>query len=142
MKGLSTLQVVQKLVIPQTKTHQCRFVDLLGEADVAAPTHFISHRWGTLFTDTCALFTNHLEDADPAATYVWLDIFAVNQHASNAQQQDDLENLHRAIQVASSTLLCMDADGAALTHIWVLNEILVTVDKDTSSLVLVLTGRR
>ena len=46
---------------------------------VGAPTYFISHAWGSIFVDLVKSVTWALAGAAQADTYVWLDIFAINQ---------------------------------------------------------------
>ena len=46
---------------------------------VGAPTYFVSHAWGSTFVDLVKSVTGALAGAAQADTYVWLDIFAINQ---------------------------------------------------------------
>jgi hypothetical protein len=61
-----------------------------------------------------------------ARTFVWLDVCAVNQHSTAA---DDFNTyLPAAIGSTRQTLLCLDAEGLVFTRIWCLYEVWVTVD--------------
>ncbi|KAG2485797.1 hypothetical protein HYH03_015508 [Edaphochlamys debaryana] len=59
-------------------------------------------------------------------TYVWIDIFAVNQHPGKTQA-DDLARLQEVVGASEGTLLVLDAAGLVLTRIWCLYEIWQTV---------------
>jgi len=63
----------------------------------------------------------HLSGALPGQVFLWLDIFAVNQHPG-AEQADDLRNLKAAIQIASGTLVILDKEGGPLRRVWCLYE--------------------
>ncbi len=52
----------------------------------------------------------HVHGLDPASTYFWIDIFAVNQHPGR-EQEADLSQLAEAISLSTNTLLCMDETG-------------------------------
>ncbi|GLI63213.1 hypothetical protein VaNZ11_006069 [Volvox africanus] len=72
-------------------------------------------------------------------TYVWLDIFAINQHPSE-QQANDLAQLQEVVGASEATLLVMDRYGTVLTRIWCLYEIWQTVRQRGSEAVCVLAG--
>ncbi|KAG2427326.1 hypothetical protein HXX76_012521 [Chlamydomonas incerta] len=57
----------------------------------------------------------------PTAVFLWLDIFAVNQHPDTTQA-DDLANLQNVIRHSQATVMLLDAQGAVLTRIWCLYE--------------------
>lgn len=72
--------------------------------------------------------TPDTSDQPPTAkiTTVWLDIFAISQHAG-AKQQHDLADLESVIAAAKQTVLHLDPKGLVLTRIWCLFEIWKTV---------------
>ncbi|GIL50307.1 hypothetical protein Vafri_6512 [Volvox africanus] len=72
-------------------------------------------------------------------TYVWLDIFAINQHPSE-QQANDLAQLQEVVGASEATLLVMDRYGTVLTRIWCLYEIWQTVRQRGSEALCVLAG--
>lgn len=41
----TTASVCAQLVIPHTRAHKCRYVDIMGAGDVGLPRFFISHNW-------------------------------------------------------------------------------------------------
>lgn len=55
--------------------------------------------------------------ADKPDVFVWLDIFAVNQHPGKAQD-DDLSKLQDVIKMSEKTLLVMDNDGQVCWWGW------------------------
>uniref|UniRef100_A0A7S2QU83 NACHT domain-containing protein n=1 Tax=Chlamydomonas chlamydogama TaxID=225041 RepID=A0A7S2QU83_9CHLO len=120
----TTAQVVTQLVLPATTAYKCRFVEipcLIPPECVAPPTFFISHKWGGQFSHLVKILREHLSGALPGQVFLWLDIFAVNQHPG-AEQADDLRNLKAAIQIASGTLVILDKEGGPLRRVWCLYE--------------------
>lgn len=100
-------------------------VNAVGRSD-----YFISHRWGAKFHEEllaplaahfgCKFFElGRTEVADSQNTFVWLDIFAVNQHPATSQA-DDLANLHNVIRNSKATLMVLDSPALVLTRIWCL----------------------
>lgn len=53
----------------------------------------------------------------PDQVYLWLDIFAVNQHPGDSQR-NDLERLKEVVADAQQTLMVLDGQGMVLTRIW------------------------
>ncbi|KAG2495848.1 hypothetical protein HYH03_006087 [Edaphochlamys debaryana] len=133
----STADVVENIVKPATRERRCRYVDLIPEPRaVGTSSFFISHRWGCNFrAELVGMVLQHFTGLEAAAAraaaaaggsqpepiYVWLDIFAVNQHP-NTTQADDLANLQNVIKHSSATVMLMDPAGAVLTRIWCLYE--------------------
>ena len=121
LDGLSTQDVVTQIVIPRTLEKQVRYVDLIPPNCVSSPTYFVSHVWGCPFLDLVASIQSALglneDDEKSAETFLWIDIFAVNQHRTNNEQASDLMSLHKAIQQSSAaTLVCIDVNGKLLTR--------------------------
>ena len=83
--GLTTADVVEKIVKPATSDLQCRYVALLeaGSA-VGRATIFVSHTWRASFCDLVAAVCHVL----PEDSFVWVDIFAVLQWPGPEQAQD------------------------------------------------------
>ncbi|GAX79018.1 hypothetical protein CEUSTIGMA_g6458.t1 [Chlamydomonas eustigma] len=115
-QSLSTSDVVTKVIIPGTKEHHCRYVDILDSQCVGPPDFFISHRWGANFQTLLKSVKQHFEEEDSALgkdICVWIDIFAINQHPGR-EQVDDLAHLQNVIRQAQSTLLILDDTGQVL----------------------------
>ncbi len=72
------------------------------------------------FADLVKAVSNYV-DTDPATTFVWLDVCAVNQHKANDLPMNDY--LTAAIGGCKETLLCLDPQGVVLTRIWCLYEV-------------------
>jgi hypothetical protein len=79
------------VIIAETKQRQCRYVDLMDSKHMGPVTYFISHRWQASFRDLvelvtdycCTLHSSRLE-LNPDKTFLWIDLFAVNQHSPAA----------------------------------------------------------
>jgi len=124
-KKWTASDVVTNIIIPATKEKKCRFADLMMDKNVGSAQWFISYRWETNFRDLVSAIDRAVRieaGMDPDNTRVWIDIFAVNQHASTAQQPD-LQEVGGVIDQASRTLLVLDTSGSALTRLWCLWEV-------------------
>jgi hypothetical protein len=89
---LSTQEVVTKIVIPATRERKSRYVDLLPPEDVSLPTYFASHVWSAPFLDLVYALKYYIDGMheNTAGVFVWIDIFAVNQHRDSGTQAADL----------------------------------------------------
>lgn len=93
-----TYQVVRDIVIPETSSRRCCYMDVMPGGPKEAAT-LVSHWWGTHFKDLvrgivndatglvgkeleAAAFGGHRLDAVARNKSYWLCIFAVNQHVS------------------------------------------------------------
>ena len=77
-RDMTTFDVVQTIIKPETQARFCRYVALIEEAEpgaVGPVDGFASHTWQALFWDLVAALA-HVFDDD---AYVWCDIFAVLQ---------------------------------------------------------------
>ncbi|GFR45284.1 hypothetical protein Agub_g6392, partial [Astrephomene gubernaculifera] len=136
-----TGQVVQELIKGFTVGRQSRFTDLMPTRHVKRPDYFISHKWDSPFHYLVRSVRDYLSGAVPGEVYVWLDIFAVNQHPGQ-EQQDDMAQLKNAITIASGgTLVVLDHEAGPLGRVWCLFEIWLTVrEKGLGSLHLLTYG--
>lgn len=72
----TTAAVASDYVKPRTAAGRERYVDWLlssghaAEADVGAPTYFVSHAWARPFEETVSMVLNHLADTADG-THVW-----------------------------------------------------------------------
>ena len=73
-RSLTTAQVVEQHIKPQTAARRCRYVELLEPSDVGEAHLFSSHTWKAPFIDLVAAIA-HVATDDMC---VWLDIFAVS----------------------------------------------------------------
>jgi hypothetical protein len=114
LQGFSTLDVVTKIIIPETSIKKVRYADLIPDIHLSVPTFFISHVWTAPFLDLVGAIRQHL--GEQKNVFLWIDIFAISQHKSK-EQVDDLKNLHIAVkQSTQGTLVCMDENGKLLTR--------------------------
>ena len=67
------------------------FVDLPEVAkDTARANVFVSHAWAYRLVDLLAAMEHWAatRNADPAALFLWIDLFSVNQHVSATMTQE------------------------------------------------------
>lgn len=72
----------------------------------------MSHRWGCKFWFIVELLQEFVNrnGLDENSAFFWIDIFAINQHPGQ-EQQDDLAELANVVSLSEKTLLCMDETG-------------------------------
>ncbi len=137
--GATTKEVVARLVKPISVGQNC-LAARLPPAAVGVPTAFISHAWGTchaveppacvcgpgagsfalMVESVCDFFANAL----PSETFVWLDIFAVDQHDTHGSDLDGGRTLEKTVALAAHTLVVLDRGTALpLSRLWCLYEI-------------------
>ncbi|XRB25343.1 EF-hand domain-containing protein [Pseudoscourfieldia marina] len=96
---------------------------------VGAPTYFVSHAWGSTFVELVKSVTGALAGAAQADTYVWLDIFAINQDDTGGvfsamAELDDGKTLASTVETSRATLVVLDKERVIpLTRLWCLYEI-------------------
>ena len=118
--GQSTYDVVVKLIVPETIHTKCRYVDLIPSECVSTPTYFASHVWASPFLNLVESIRQHFDyqgdEEECKSIFIWIDIFAVNQHISDNQDKD-LSNLYLAVKNSElGTLVCLDTKGDLLTR--------------------------
>ena len=96
---------------------------------IGSPTYFASHAWHNLFVDLVESLSAFLEGAAKAETFIWLDIFAINQddtgdHFSAMDELDDGKTLAKVIELSHATLVVLDRERLVpFTRLWCLYEI-------------------
>jgi hypothetical protein len=84
--------VVQKIVKPETQDRLCRYVEIIPEVSVGRTEYFVSHVWKNKFHDTVALIAEKCKELRDTTglnvDFVWIDIFAVNQHKGGGMVED------------------------------------------------------
>lgn len=129
--GGSTREVTYAIVKPASLKRRCRYVELLKAEDVGPATYFVSHRWGACFMEMVksVLHYHHTHGStrvSPRETaFVWLDVFAVNQH----DKEDDLALMSDVVDAATQTLLCVDRECLVLQRLWCVYEVWETLRK-------------
>eukprot|EP00808_Paulinella_micropora_P009272 g73850.t1 len=90
--GATTDDVVRDLVKPATADQKCSYLELLARsqdpqdrAGVATATVFLSHAWKYTFKQVVEAIAAHWPDKDNvrSQTFLWFDIFTVNQHKTS-----------------------------------------------------------
>ena len=120
--AMTTEAVVLRLVMPATAA--------LGRCSVAhacpsafgAPRAFVSHAFRNPLSLVIAALRDHFRDAVASDVHVWLDIFAINQHAPGADLHDG-DTLACTIAAAQAVLVVLDAHAMPLSRLWCLFEI-------------------
>jgi hypothetical protein len=125
-ENLSTKEIVDQHIIPETSKNKCRYLDILSGDDRGHAQYFVSHVWDLPFSFMVGCLRSHFAGQEPKKIFLWIDIFAVNQHGGD-QMDYDLNNLERRIEQSSQTLVCLDQNGKVLTRIWCLFEMWKTV---------------
>ncbi|CAN0173806.1 unnamed protein product [Scytosiphon promiscuus] len=129
--GRSTRDVTLAIIKPSTRERLCRYVDLMDKKDVGPATYFVSHRWGACFVEMVQSVLDYHQThgstrVSPRETaFVWLDVFAVNQH----DKADDLALMGDVVEAATQTLLCVDRECLVLQRLWCVYEIWQTLRK-------------
>jgi WD40 repeat protein len=119
--AMSTKQVVEKVIMPVTASARRSFASLVPGA-VCRPTAFASHAFGNPFSLLVAALKAHFADAVASEVYVWVDVFAINQHDPGADLHGG-RALARTIELAAQTLVVLDRGAFPLTRLWCLYEI-------------------
>ena len=81
----TTRMVAMQMVKPYTTENQCRYFEQMPAEDVGQPTYFVSQMQDASFCGLVAAIHSHLRNADPRHVYLWLDLFAINQHTLAAE---------------------------------------------------------
>jgi len=76
----TTRMVAQSLVKPYSQANECRYFEKMPAEDVGKSTLFVSQMQDSSFCGMVEAVHNHLVNADPGRVFVWLDLFAINQH--------------------------------------------------------------
>ena len=125
-----TTDVVESFVRPVARAKHRSYAEAEVPAEsVGEPQYFASHAWERPFVELVDGLLGDLEGAALEDTYVWLDIFAINQDDSGGsfsamEELDDGRTLARVIELSRATKVVLDrVDVYALTRLWCLYEI-------------------
>ena len=141
--GLTTTEVCNRLVIPETAPFKCAYIDLFankndesGRAYVAPATTFVSHAWQYNVEEPIDVM---LDDAESRPNeYYWFDICVNNQNIAADLPQDWWSTIFkRSIGEIGRVLLVMSPwdDPIPLTRAWCLWEIMCAIENDGVSFV-------
>ena len=80
---MTTADVMEAIIRPVCRKHHKSYAEAVIIADavgsIGEPTYFASHAWDSLFIYLLDSIGAFLEGAAKDETFVWLDIFAINQ---------------------------------------------------------------
>ena len=103
-----TRDVAFKYIKPATALHRNRFYEQLPPKSVGPPDLFVSHMQDATFVDVVAQIESSLLDADPARVFLWMDVFAINQHGMSS----DLDFLQLCLLATKNgTLMVMEPEA-------------------------------
>jgi hypothetical protein len=119
-EALTTKQVVERVIMPATASTKRSFASLVPGA-VHRPTAFASHAFGNAFSLLVAALRAHFADAVATEVFVWVDVFAINQHDPGADLHGG-RALKRTIELSAETLVVLDRTAFPLTRLWCLYE--------------------
>jgi tetratricopeptide (TPR) repeat protein len=128
--GLSTGEVCASVIVELTSSRGCSLVELVRPSERGAVTHFISHPWANPFLVTAHAVieeTERWERASGRRAFLWMDVFAINQHKMTKQQysQEDIHRiLHEAVSACETMYACLYPwnDPVYLRRAWCLFE--------------------
>ena len=133
--GLTTSQIIDLIVKPDTERRKCSYIDLYagkrdaqGHLYIAPATAFVSHAWKYLFSIPIDVVRTH-HKKNPSA-YFWFDIFVMNQHSDDLKSSEWLRNTFNTTIVNTGTVLvCMSPwnDPVVLQRAWCLWEIFCSI---------------
>jgi hypothetical protein len=120
-EDLTTTHVVYLWVKDKSVTADKRLVDcpdafkgIFDRSDVGKPTYFISHAWKGSFKKLMTEVLAFLTHASETDTYVWMDMWAVNQHdhteEAKRQNKADVGAFDDVVEVCKAgTVVVVDA---------------------------------
>ena len=137
---VTSKEVVERLVKPLSTGYFC-LASRLPSPAVGVPTAFVSHAWGTCHAGgetscKCAAdagsfhllvdsITDFFAGAVDTEVFVWLDVFAVDQHDASGSELDGGLTLRKTVDLAAHTLVVLERSRSALSlsRLWCLYEI-------------------
>jgi hypothetical protein len=137
IEDATTAYVCKHIIIPTTRKHQityCQHVKRLDHNDVGVATVYICHAWSYLFIDVVDALRNHFQDAPD--TYIWFDLFCINQHTFKAADHDHTwwgNILQPVIRNIGYTVMILSPwfDIVPLKRTWCLYELYCTIETNS-----------
>ena len=84
LEGLTTTQVCEKYIFPQTKDLKCSYIELqkhLGNHHlIGKPDFFISHAWRYQYKRVVEAIEAHVGTGNESDVFVWFDLCCNSQH--------------------------------------------------------------
>ena len=125
---ITTRQLHQLVVGPETAVSRCAYVDLLnaavdvqGRPLVGKATVYVSHAWDVPFGDVMEVVERHVQDNPDA--YFWIDVLCSNLYA-DVDVASKISKTMQLVQSIGSVLVVMSpwSAPAPLTRLWCLWE--------------------
>ncbi|MEW5300975.1 MAG: hypothetical protein WDW36_003861 [Sanguina aurantia] len=148
---LTTADAVRLVILPATARHQCRLTDLISPQHTGQPHFVICHSWQSNFGDLLTQLARHLHidlnsplaSQEKAQMFVWLDVCAVNQHLSSQRKSLSVSSVKAVVSHSlRGTLLMLDAQQSAMSRMWCMYEVFITlVHRGPEFLEVVIPGR-
>ena len=150
LRGKTTSDVSNEILKSRTLHDRIAYVDLLrsevmddGSPAVAKANCFVSHAWSTDFLDLAECVINWAKANAEPTPYVWLDVFAVNQHQGEMSSEWWDKTFRAAVRELGHTLLVLTPwnKPVAISRVWCLWEILCTIDPEGCELTILMPER-
>eukprot|EP01046_Picozoa_sp_COSAG06_P001616 COSAG06_NODE_54_length_27948_cov_234.398671_17_plen_882_part_00 len=150
LRGKTTSDVSNEILKSRTLDDRIAYVDLLrsevmddGSPAVAKANCFVSHAWSTDFLDLAECVINWAKANAEPTPYVWLDVFAVNQHQGEMSSEWWDKTFRAAVRELGHTLLVLTPwnKPVAISRVWCLWEILCTIDPKGCELTILMPER-
>jgi len=119
-----------KTITSSASSSYCQHVKRHNHNDVGEATVYICHAWSYLFVDVVDALWNHFQDAPD--TYIWFDLFCVNQHIFKAADHDHTwwgNILQPVIRNIGNTVMVLSPwfDIVPMKRTWCLYELYCTI---------------
>jgi len=133
----TTAHVCKHIIKPATRKHKITYyqhIKRLDPSNVGVATVYICHAWSYLFVDVVDALRNHFQDAPD--TYIWFDLFCINQHTFKAADHDHIwwdTILHPIIKNIGYTVMILSPwfDIVPLKRTWCLYELYCTIETNS-----------
>jgi hypothetical protein len=79
---MTTADVMEAIIRPMCRKEHKSYAEAVIAGTIGEPTYFASHAWDNLFVDLLDSIDAFLEGAAKDETFIWLDIFTINQDVS------------------------------------------------------------
>eukprot|EP00930_Biecheleria_cincta_P068358 TRINITY_DN5572_c0_g1_i1.p1 TRINITY_DN5572_c0_g1~~TRINITY_DN5572_c0_g1_i1.p1 ORF type:complete len:689 (+),score=124.17 TRINITY_DN5572_c0_g1_i1:180-2246(+) len=119
MEVTNMYHISDHFVMPLTLRFRCSFVELCSEGP-EEPTWFVSHWWGTAFSQSVQLLKFHIEKRQiPKTAAFWVDAFANCLHAAlePVNFQAPFANVIQS-NACLGTVALVDSEGEAFGRVW------------------------
>ena len=147
--ALTTAEVVDKIIKPETSHHTCAYVDLYskrrdrsGQPFVGAATIFLSHTWLYKFNEAVDVMEQC--NSEQPGCYFWFDVFVLSQHTSLVSQSFVNSTVRDTIKQIGQVVVVMSPWQAPvpITRAWCLWELACALSNDVPVVMRLPTDQR